>query len=84
VEDFSAMMGEGEDLEEFALRACREAQAMDRVRGDYLVQRFFVARTRRLRGASEEEYDERLHSIIRHALMLTGPLKPSTEYVGYF
>jgi len=85
-QDYNAMMADGEDHEEFCLRACRTAQRVaGRTLGDPLVIALNKARWQVLdQKITHEEYAKRAAAITSEALALTGPLEPSTEYVGYF
>lgn len=79
------MLGTGEDREEFCLRACRAAQEVDAEPGEVLVKALGDSRMDVLEGRIDlEEYAGRLSTITQTALMITGPLEPRSEYVGYF
>jgi hypothetical protein len=85
MEDPKTMMAQGEEFEEFCLRACLEAQKVNAFRGDALLNELRVARESYLDGQiTREQYDAALENVTRAALNITGPLEPSTEYVGYF
>lgn len=84
-EPYAHMMHPGEDTEEFCLRACREAQKVDKVRGDFLVQQLRQARNNVFHGQNTDAwYEQHLEQVTAAAIGITGPLEPSDEYVGYF
>lgn len=83
--NITPMLGTGEDHEEFCLRACRAAQEVDAEPGEVLVKALGDSRMDVLEGRiTQEAYSERLSTITQTALLITGPLEPRSEYVGYF
>ena len=85
--EYAHMMGEGEDKEEFTYRLIRTIPIPPEFgsEGGDIYLNFGWYRAEVLRGnLNHEQYDYLLDGLIEQLLAITGPVKPSTEFVGYF